>query len=166
MAEKQLSANKSSSADAGLMEKVDKREERRKKAAHGKVGGGTQGRETKTKSTKKHTRGGDKSFKNSDDEDQPQKKNKPQSLELISPEELEKAIFEKLEDEGLSHLVERVTSTFYPSLNQLALTTAQTLYEASAHSQRRQTHAALQEKLNILFVDMRLYERGAQGFQS
>lgn len=78
LAEKQLSANKSSGADAESMEKVDKREERRKKAAHGKVGGGTQGRETKTKSTKKHTRGGDKSFKNSDDEDQPQKKNKPQ----------------------------------------------------------------------------------------
>lgn len=75
LAEKQLSANKSSGADAELMEKVDKREGRRKK---GKVGGGTQGRETKTKSTKKHTRGGDKSFKNSDDEDQPQKKNKPQ----------------------------------------------------------------------------------------
>uniref|UniRef100_A0A0K8TMS3 E3 UFM1-protein ligase 1 homolog n=1 Tax=Tabanus bromius TaxID=304241 RepID=A0A0K8TMS3_TABBR len=166
LAEKQLSTNKSSVADTESMEKMDKREERRKKASHGKVGGGTQGRETKTKSTKKHARGGDKSFKNSDDEDQPQKKNKLTPLELLSSEEIEKAIFDKLEDEGLSHLVERIASTFYPSLNQLALNTAQTLYEASSHTQRRQTHAALQEKLNILFVDMRLYERGLKVFNA
>lgn len=37
-------------------EKVDKRDERRKKAAGGKSGGGLQGRETKTKSTKKFNR--------------------------------------------------------------------------------------------------------------
>lgn len=51
--------------------KTDKREERRKKAAGGKQGGGAQGRETKTKSTKKHQRGGkkDKDFDDSESED-------------------------------------------------------------------------------------------------
>lgn len=46
--------------------KADKREERRKKAAGGKQGGGAQGRETKTKSTKKHQRGGKRDFDDSE----------------------------------------------------------------------------------------------------
>lgn len=45
----------------------------------------------------------------------------------------------------------------------MALTTAQTLFEASLQnstSNRRQTHANLQDKLNNLIVDIRLYDKG------
>lgn len=44
-----------------------------------------------------------------------------------------------------------------------ALEIAHSLYEASLQNSsqnRRQTHAALQEKLNGLLVDIRLYEKG------
>lgn len=43
------------------------------------------------------------------------------------------------------------------------MATAQALYEASLQNSsenRRQTHAALQDKLNNLLVDIRLYEKG------
>lgn len=43
------------------------------------------------------------------------------------------------------------------------MATAQALYEATLQTSsqdRRQTHAVLQDKLNNLLVDIRLYEKG------
>lgn len=37
---------------------------------------------------------------------------------------------------------------------------AQRLYEATPQTNRRQTHAAVQEKINTLLSDIRLYEKG------
>lgn len=139
--------------------KTEKRDERRKKASSGKGGGGTQGRETKTKSTKKHYRGGDKGAKDSDDEATVSKKGKA-TLELVSMQEIEKVIYSKLEEEGLEHLATQIAALYHLQLNQAALAAAQSLYEASPQSQRRQNHSSLQEKLNVLLVDIRLYEKG------
>jgi len=57
----------------------------------------------------------------------------------------------------------------YPNnsqLNQTALIKAQELYEATPQTNRRQTHAAIQERVNTLLVDIRLYEKGLKLFSS
>jgi len=51
-------------------------------------------------------------------------------------------------------------------LNQTALVKAQELYEATPQTNRRQTHAAIQERVNTLLVDIRLYEKGLKLFPS
>lgn len=45
-------------------------------------------------------------------------------------------------------------------MNKFALQEAQKLFEATPQNNRRQTHASLQEKINTLLSDIRLYEKG------
>lgn len=45
-------------------------------------------------------------------------------------------------------------------LNKIALAEAQKLFEATPQNNRRQNHASLQEKINTLLSDIRLYEKG------
>lgn len=55
----------------------------------------------------------------------------------------------------------------FRQLNKQALALAQTMYEATLQNNlqsRRQTHASLQEKLNNLMTDIRLYEKGLKLF--
>lgn len=160
--EKQIAFSRSAgNHDEDIVDvKADRRDERRKKAATGKGGGGTQGRETKTKSTKKHTRGADKAAKDSDDEDSAPTRKGKQSLELVSSKDIKQVINNKLEEEGLDHLTEQIAKLYHMQINNTALSAAQSLFEANPQGQRRQTHASLQEKLNVLLVDIRLYEKG------
>lgn len=166
IAEKQMSGNKRDAPDFGADDsKTDKREERRKKAASGKAGGGAQGRETKTKSTKKHYRGGRGGHdSDSDNDDNFDVKSKTdQGLELISMKEIIDCLKNSLAEDGLEDLARQLAQHFYPELNKKALVQAQALFEASLQNNnqsRRQTHAALQEKLNIILGDIRLYEKG------
>lgn len=46
----------------------------------------------------------------------------------------------------------------------MALAKAQELYEATPQTNRRQTHAAIQERVNTLLSDIRLYEKGLKLF--
>ncbi|XP_065073685.1 E3 UFM1-protein ligase 1 homolog [Ochlerotatus camptorhynchus] len=149
--------------------KADKRDERRKKATGGKGGGGTQGRETKTKSTKKHTRGQRGNVSDSDDDSMPggnagiKKGGKEASIELITTKEIAKVLEVGLEPEGLEDLSKQLAQHYYPQFSKLALAKAHQLYEISLHQtnqNRRQTHASLQDKLNNLYNDIRLYEKG------
>lgn len=149
--------------------KTDKRDERRKKAAGGKGGGGTQGRETKTKSTKKHARGQRGNVSDSDEESMPsgntggKKMGKEASIELITTKEIAKVLEVGLEPEGLEDLSKQLAQHYYPQFSRLALAKAHQLYEISLHQtnqNRRQTHASLQDKLNNLYNDIRLYEKG------
>ncbi|XP_058819631.1 E3 UFM1-protein ligase 1 homolog [Topomyia yanbarensis] len=147
--------------------KTDKREDRRKKAAGGKGGGGTQGRETKTKSTKKHVRGHRGNISDSD-EDTPtgnasKKGAKVVTLELITTKDIAKILEIGLEPEGLEDLSKQLAHYYHPQFTQLALAKAHELYEISLHQNnqnRRQTHANLQDKLNNLYNDIRLYDKG------
>lgn len=167
LAEKQMLSGRNQDFDSSIGDtKLDKREERRKKAGTGKAGGGTQGRETKTKSTKKHYRGGKKDVE-SDSEDEHQNNTKQKSndtlLELITIKEIIKVINEQLEKDELEDLTKRIAQHFYPQLSKIAMQKAQTLYEENMQNNnqsRRQTHAAVQEKLNVLLSDVRLYEKG------
>ncbi|XP_049278724.1 E3 UFM1-protein ligase 1 homolog [Anopheles funestus] len=155
--------------------KVDKREERRKKAATGKGGGGAQGRETKTKSTKKHARGNKGNAMDSDDDADMQsgaggkKGGKEPHIELISVKEIAKVVEKALEPEGLEMLDKDLAHHYYPILSKQALAKAHELYEQSLqknNQNRRQTHASIQEKLNTLYNDIRLYEKGLKLFPS
>lgn len=155
-------------------EKVDKREERRKKAASGKVGGGAQGRETKTKSTKKHARGNRGNAMDSDDDGGEmqtsaggKKGGKEPHLELITVKEIAKVVEKILEPEGLEMLDKDLANHYYPILSKQALAKAHELYELTlqkSNQNRRQTHASIQEKLNTLYNDIRLYEKGLKLF--
>lgn len=86
--------------------KAERREERRKKASSGKVGGGTQGRETKTKAVKKHTRS--KQVTHDSDSDDASSKKAQSHLEIVSVEDVENAIKESLENEGLDDLLTQI----------------------------------------------------------
>ncbi|TMW48432.1 hypothetical protein DOY81_006477 [Sarcophaga bullata] len=176
VATKQLSAKGGQRKDIEEDEVVDKRDERRKKAASGKAGGGSQGRETKTKSTKKHIRGGKKGGKNdfdSDDDDNYGQQssgaaasNKKQ-LELITTADIVKILNKETSAMGIEELNEDIAGMYHEQLNQLALAKAQELYEITLQKSAAssgQTHAGVQEKINTLLVDLRLYEKGLKLF--
>ncbi|CRK97918.1 CLUMA_CG011293, isoform A [Clunio marinus] len=154
--------------------KVDKREERRKKAAGGKAGGGAQGRETKTKSTKKHQRGGkNKDFDDSGSDDDfaavSKKNKKDQQLDIVHVHEIKKAIKETLENDGLDDIVNEIANFYHVQISKYAQNKAQEFYEASLQNSmqnRKQNHSALQDKLNVLLNDIRLYEKGLKMFTS
>ncbi|ETN65365.1 E3 UFM1-protein ligase 1 [Anopheles darlingi] len=173
MAEKMMKHQDVDASGAGDDGKLDKREERRKKAAGGKGGGGTQGRETKTKSTKKHNRGNRGNVSDSDEENDNvqvgggKKPGKEPTLELITPKEIAKIVQKALEAEGLEELSKDVANHYFPTLSKQALVKAHELYELSLqknNQNRRQTHASIQEKLNNLYNDIRLYEKGLKLF--
>uniref|UniRef100_A0A0A1X755 E3 UFM1-protein ligase 1 homolog n=1 Tax=Zeugodacus cucurbitae TaxID=28588 RepID=A0A0A1X755_ZEUCU len=163
LAEKQLSGKSASAQDYDDDSKTDKREERRKKAASGKAGGGSQGRETKTKSTKKHQRGGRGNAGDSDDEQESRggvSKKSAKTFELVKVVDIVSIINKTLEEEGLEYLADTIAALHHSQLNQVALAKAQELFEATPQTNRRQTHAAIQERINTLLVDLRLYEKG------
>ncbi|KAH8420827.1 hypothetical protein KR222_006010 [Zaprionus bogoriensis] len=150
-------------------DKLDKRDERRRKAASGKAGGGAQGRETKTKSTKKHQRGRNAAhIHDSEDEEEATysttSKKTVKLLEIVRASDITKTITPTLEQEGLEHLAKPIAELFLNQLNQVALSKAQELYEATPQTNRRQTHAAIQERVNTLLSDIRLYEKGLKLF--
>lgn len=153
--------------------KSDKREERRKKAAGGKAGGGAQGRETKTKSTKKHQRGGkNKDFDDSGSEEDvaiSKKKSKDYQLSLVALNEIKKAIKYTLENDGLEDLTNEISNHYHLQLNKYAQNKAHELYETSLQNSmqnRKQNHSTLQDRLNNLINDIRLYEKGLRMFHS
>lgn len=144
--------------------KSDRKDERRRKAAGGKGGGGTQGRETKTKSTKKLYRTGDRGHQSDSEEETVNNKKKDgPTIELISLKEIKTNLEKQLEAEGLEDLSGLIAKQYFPSLTKQSLEIAHQLYEASLQNttqNQRQTHAALQTKLNELLVNIRLYEKG------
>lgn len=144
--------------------KVDKREERRKKAAGGKSGGGTQGRETKTKSTKKAGLKPKVVDNDSDYEQQPEKK---AILEVVSFDDVKNVIENKLEEEGLDDLIDPLSYYILKGLNETGRELAATLYATTIvdrTANRRQTHNDVQNKLNILLGDIRLFDKGIKMF--
>lgn len=171
MAEKTIKQKDADVDDLGG--KVDKREERRKKAAGGKAGGGAQGRETKTKSTKKHQRGGrNKDFDDSGSDEEvtvAKKKSKDHQLTLVAVADIKKVIKDTLENDGLEDLANEVADFYHLQVNKYAQIKAHELYETSLQNSmqnRKQNHSSLQDKLNNLMNDVRLYEKGLKMFAS
>ncbi|CAK1555134.1 unnamed protein product [Leptosia nina] len=145
--------------------KTEKREERRRKATSGKGGGGTQGRETKTKAVKKHPRG-KQVVHDSDSEEEVSKKAQAQ-LEIISVEDVENLIKGNLESEGLEDLVQQIAEYLQSSLNDTALAIAKDMAEKllqNASQSKKQTHSSAQDRVNVLVNDIKLYEKGLKVF--
>ncbi|KAK7870281.1 hypothetical protein R5R35_001007 [Gryllus longicercus] len=158
--------------------KIDKKEERRKKATGGKGGGGTQGRETKTKSTKKkylRGKGGADDWDSDDDRDSSAasgNKTSKQSagkLELLSFSVIHNLLAgnKVFQNEECEELVEEIAKQIYPALNKIALAEAKVVFEstmASTAQTRRKTHSELQEKLNALVSNVRMFDKGIKVF--
>lgn len=153
--------------------KTDRKEERRKKATEGKGGGGTQGRETKTKSTKKKYMKNTHSKFEDEDSDSAldgEKKSACRS-EILTMDEVREVLngVEALEEEGSEELVEALTEHLYPAVNKNAMEVAKSCYEssiASSHQDIRKRHNELQQKLNDLVLKIRLFEKGIKQFPS
>ncbi|PSN54204.1 E3 UFM1-protein ligase 1 [Blattella germanica] len=172
-AENKLQSNKNVLDQDEVNTKADRREERRKKAAGGKGGGGTQGRETKTKSTKKKYQRG-KAAAGDSDEDVPSgggksSKTATAKLEVLSIDEIKEILCtnEQLQEEDFGELITEIANHLYPSLNKSGLAAAQVIFEstmASTAQTRRKTHSELQDKLNSLVMNIRLFEKGLKQF--
>lgn len=83
------------------------------------AGGGAQGRETKTKSTKKQTKSrGKDEDSGSDDESAnnagKKNKNKDQLGNLVTVQEIKKAIIGSLENDGLEELGSQIANYYHP----------------------------------------------------
>ncbi|XP_045769526.1 E3 UFM1-protein ligase 1 homolog [Maniola jurtina] len=147
--------------------KAERREERRKKASTGKVGGGTQGRETKTKAVKKHPRSKQVAHDSDSDEAPSSSKKNQDQLEIVSNDDVESVIKEPLENEGLEDLIGQIAEYLQGQLNQTALAIAKELAEKllqDANQSRKQTHSSAQDKINVLINDIKLYEKGLKLF--
>ena len=161
---------------------VDKKEERRKKAAAGKAGGGAQGRETKTKATKKKY---GKASKRADDwsdesggEDDAKGTRKGGAgggvgggggVEFMTRKELEEKISsislleecpEELFEELASHLYGGLTSKYKAVLFEKY----QSSLLATVHDKRK-SHSALQECCNAAVSSIRNFEKGLSAFE-
>ncbi|XP_066999780.1 E3 UFM1-protein ligase 1 homolog [Anabrus simplex] len=174
-ADNKLHGNKSFDHDQPSS-KADRREERRKKAATGKGGGGTQGRETKTKSTKKKYMRGKTAAEDSDEDissapavGKGSKQTGRGKLELLSLQEIQDILEgqESLQEDDFTELVEEIAAHLYPCLNKAALAAAQVVFEstiASTAQTRRKTHSELQDKLNAMVTNVRMFEKGIKHF--
>lgn len=116
IAEKMMSSNRGADVESNDR-KSDRKDERRRKAAGGKAGGGAQGRETKTKSTKKLYRTGDRGHQSdSEEEIVSNKKKEGPTIELISLKDIKTVLNKGLEPEGLDDLSGSIANQYFPSV--------------------------------------------------
>jgi len=146
---------KSKSVDFTTENKMSRKEERRKKAAIGKAGGGNQGRETKTKSTKKKYFQG-KIQENESDEEETRTVVGKNEITLISMEEVK---IEITKDENISvieDLIDELIHYLQPKLNKFALSLAEQL----AQSNKITNLNEIGERLNTLITNIRIFDKG------
>lgn len=90
-------------------------------------------------------------------------------LTLVNVSDVKKAIKESLVNDGLEDLVSEIANYYQMQINKYAQNKAQELYEVSLQNSiqnRKQNYSALQDKLNNLLNDIRLYEKGLKMFSS
>ncbi|KAK7605267.1 hypothetical protein V9T40_007125 [Parthenolecanium corni] len=160
----------SSVASDGDKRELSRKEERKKRTTVGKSGGGTQGRETKTKVTKKKY-GQKSSHKIDSDEEELVKPKSFSSFEFVSYEEIQNVIQsdKSFQDEDFDHseFIENLQLHYYPLINKAALTLAQSVYEArqaNINSSKRKLNAELQDNIISLYQDFKLYQRAIKEF--
>ncbi|KAL4233241.1 E3 UFM1-protein ligase 1 [Mactra antiquata] len=165
--------SKSDTSTAGNT-KEDKKDQRRKKAAAGsgstKSGGGTQGREIKTKSVKKKGYKGRDVEVDSDEETMVAKpKSRSTEIEFMNIEEIENIIRKNkaLEDcpdelvtEIAQQLIRPLTKQYQEVAKSIFLQTS-----GLSSSKRKKTQVELQDKLIGLWTNARLFEKGLKLFE-
>ncbi|XP_072756684.1 E3 UFM1-protein ligase 1 homolog [Anoplolepis gracilipes] len=147
---------KSKSVDLITDSKTSKKEERRKKAVVGKAGGGSQGRETKTKSTKKKYLQGKVQENESDEDETRQTSVGKGEITLISLEEVKAEV---MKDENISvieELADELAHHLQPKLNKSVLSLAEQL----AQTNKTTNLSEISERLNILITNIRIFDKG------
>ncbi|XP_012275654.1 E3 UFM1-protein ligase 1 homolog [Orussus abietinus] len=152
VAEKKMKSRSTENNDT----KADKKEERRKKAAGGKSGGGNQGRETKTKSTKKKFHQGKvQELNDSDDEHSVQSSGKAK-FTFISTKDIEE---ELNKDENLAcneDLIKDLVEYLQPKLNSQAMSIVENLMQSSKITNFNE----IEERLNMQASNIKIFEKG------
>ena len=146
---------KSKSTDVTIESKGSKKEERRKKAATGKSGGGAQGRETKTKSTKRKYLQGRNRDNDSDDEN-PRAASEKMELKLVSLEDIKDEI---IKDDNLAvvdGLAEELALYLQPEINSYALSIVNQL----AQSNKTTNLSEVEERLNMFITNIKIFDKG------
>ncbi|KAG2467744.1 E3 UFM1-protein ligase 1 [Polypterus senegalus] len=149
--------------------KKDKKEERRKKAAEGggsvKSGGGGNSREIRIRKPKKKG----KKDEDSDDESSVAVKShsKQQETHFMSQEEIEDVLQKEFQDcpeEIISDLAEELIRPLNRKYQEVLQSVFASSASSSSGSSRKQTVKDLQEEINILYNNIRLFERGKKLF--
>ncbi|XP_012530426.1 E3 UFM1-protein ligase 1 homolog isoform X2 [Monomorium pharaonis] len=146
------------SADLIVESKMSKKEERRKKAIIGKAGGGNQGRETKTKSTKKKYLHGKTQEIDSDDNESKHTQATVGKGEiiLISVDEVKAEIMKNENISVIDELADKLAYYLQPKLNKSALSVAEQLTQ----SNRTTNLSEIDERLNVLITNIRVFDKG------
>lgn len=110
--------------------KTHKKEERRKKATSGKAGGGNQGRETKTKSTKKKYLQ-QKVNDNYSDEENALVKDKNMEQELVSLKDITSVLLKNTDIAAVDDLADQLALVLQRKVNEHALSFAEKLAQCS-----------------------------------
>ncbi|XP_076076266.1 E3 UFM1-protein ligase 1-like [Mytilus galloprovincialis] len=147
--------------------KEDRKDQRRKKAAGvSKSGGGTQGREVKTRSTKKKFKAQERDDSD-DDVATNSMKEKQQACQFMSLEELENHLKEQteLEDCPDSFIAEIALQLHRPLTRQYQEAAKSVfLTQSGTGTARKKTHGELQEKISGLWTSCCLFEKGMKQF--
>ncbi|CAG5101351.1 Similar to AAEL003536: E3 UFM1-protein ligase 1 homolog (Aedes aegypti), partial [Cotesia congregata] len=153
VAESKIKANKNND---NKFESSNKKDDRRKKAASGKAGGGAQGRETKTKSTKKKYHQGKNNDNDYDSDDNKPKASDKFELILFSAQDLKIELnkYENLSD--IEELVDELTNYFLVKLNKLSFKLAEQFSQAT----KTTNFSDVEDKLNMLITNIRIFEKG------
>ncbi|XP_043593516.1 E3 UFM1-protein ligase 1 homolog [Bombus pyrosoma] len=146
---------KSKSADLIFENKGNKKEERRKKATTGKAGGGMQGRETKTKSTKKKYLQGKNRDPESDDENIKIPSTKIE-LKIVSLEDIQNEIAKDDNLAVIDDLVDELASYLEQKVNNYAISIAEQL----AQNNKTTNLSEIEERLNVLVTNIKIFDKG------
>ncbi|XP_059145285.1 E3 UFM1-protein ligase 1-like [Physella acuta] len=164
--------SKLSGVDDGSSAREDKKEQRRKKAA---VAGttkkeGTGGREVKTKSTKKKGRGREVD-EGSDEEAAAPSKGKQasdgkQELRFMSVNEIEEVLKKQQNlKECPKELLSEIAVKLHRPLTRQYQEVAKSIFMKTSGPDRKKTAAEIQDKVNIMWINARLFEKGAKLFE-
>ncbi|XP_067950843.1 E3 UFM1-protein ligase 1-like [Watersipora subatra] len=144
-----------------------RKEERKKKAAAtSKSGGGTQGREVKSKAVKNKFRGRGGANRDSDDEDTPTVSLGPRVLHFMTVKQISEVIgklpqLEDCADVVVDEIAGRLERPLRDKYQQVAksLFTESSAASTPGGSSKRKVQADLEEKVNALYSNIRLFEK-------
>lgn len=145
---------KSKSADL-IFESKGNKKERRKRAATGKAGGGNQGRETKTKSTKKKYLQGKIRDNESDDENIKVASTKIE-LKLVYLDDIKNEIAKDDNLTIIDDLVDELALYLEQKINNYAISIADQL----AQNNKTTNLSEIEERLNILITNIKIFDKG------
>ncbi|XP_053396896.1 E3 UFM1-protein ligase 1-like isoform X2 [Mercenaria mercenaria] len=152
--------------------KEDRKDQRRKKATVGsgntKSGGGTQGREIKTKAVKKKGYKGRDHDNDSDEEMAAKPKSRSTEIEFMTLEEIADVLKKDVSlrdcpDELISEIAQQLIRPLTKEYQDVAKSIYLQTSGASSH-ERKKTHGELNEKLVGLWTNVRLFEKGLKLF--